>query len=199
MAVCQNKQSKPGHQPNKIMKRPTSVTVFGILNIVFAALGLFGLMVSVLLFLPQMTAARNPVIQLIHDNPACAAWMKFSIALGLVAVAAKLTSGIGLLGLRPWGRQLSIIYAIYAMVMVVAGTLVNYFFLLHPLLEQAAQKQGADHAAAIGGAIGGTFGSCFGLVYPILLLVFMLRPDVAAAFRPAAGRPEAGGPSNAGT
>lgn len=171
------------------MKRPTSVTVFGILNIVFAVLGLFGLAVSVLLFLPQAAATKNPVVQLIHDNATYAAWMKLCLALGLAATMAKLTAGIGLLQLKPWGRQLSIIYAIYAMLMVVASGVVNYFFLMRPLLEQVAQKQGTEHAAAVGGAIGGTFGSCFGLIYPILLLVFMLRPDVAAAFEPAAGEP----------
>ncbi len=171
------------------MKRPTSVTVFGILNIVLAALGLFGLLASVFLFFPQAAASKNPVIQLIHDNGAYAAWMKVSLALGFVATVAKLMAGIGLLQLKPWGRQLSIIYAIYAMVMVVVGGVVNYFFLTRPLLEQAAQKHGTEHAAAVGGVIGGTFGSCFGLIYPILLLVFMLRPEVAAAFQPAAGEP----------
>jgi D-alanyl-lipoteichoic acid acyltransferase DltB (MBOAT superfamily) len=171
------------------MKRPTSVTVFGILNIVFAAFGLFGLLASVFLFFPQAAASKNPVVQLIHDHAAYAAWLKFSLALGLVAVVAKLAAGIGLLQLKPWGRRLSIIYAIYAMVMVVVGGVVNYFLLVRPLLEQAAQKQGTEHAAAVGGAIGGSFGSCFGLIYPILLLVFMLRPEVAAAFEPASAEP----------
>jgi hypothetical protein len=27
-------------------------------------------------------------------------------------------------------------------------------------------------------------GGCFGLIYPVLLLIFMLLPKVAAAFRP---------------
>jgi hypothetical protein len=162
-------------------KRPTSVTVFGVLNIVFAIFGLFALIVSVMLFLPHADI-KNPVIQLIHDNPAYAAWMHASMALGLLAAAAKLAAGIGLLKLRPWARQLSIIYAIYAMVMVVVGTVVNYFFLLRPMLEQAHQKQGPEAVGAMAGAIGGTIGGCFGLIYPILLLVFMVRPNVVAAF-----------------
>lgn len=171
------------------MKRPTAVTVFGILNIVLAVFGIISLVTMIFLFLPQAAATNNPVVQLIHDNAAYAAWIKLSLALGLVATMAKLVAGIGLLKLKPWGRQLSIIYAIYAMLMVVVGGVVNYFLMVRPLLEQAAQKQGAEHAAAVGGAIGGTFGSCFGLIYPILLLVFMLRADVAAAFQPASGEP----------
>ena len=175
------------------MQRPTSVTVFGVLNIVFAVFGIFGLIVSVVLFLPQ-THSNNPVIQLIHDNQAYAAWLKFSLALGLVAVVVKLSAGIGLLRLKPWGRQLSIIYAIYAIGMVIVGAVVNYFFLLRPLLEQAQQKHRPEAAGAIGAAIGGTFGSCFGLIYPILLLVFMTRPVVVAAFRPVDNLPPAGLP-----
>jgi hypothetical protein len=178
------------------MKRPASITVFGILNIVFAVFGIITLMAMIFLFLPAASASKNPVVQLIHDNAAYAAWVKFSIALGLAATVAKLTAGIGLLQLKPWGRRLSIIYAIYAMVMVVVNGVVNYFFVVRPLLEQAAAKQGTEHAAAVGGAIGGTFGSCFGLIYPILLLVFMLRPEVAAAFEPASGEPSTPEPTN---
>jgi hypothetical protein len=62
------------------------------------------------------------------------------------------------------------------------GTVVNYFFLMRPMLEQAHQKQGPEAVGAMAGAIGGTIGGCFGLIYPILLLVFMMRPNVVAAF-----------------
>jgi len=37
----------------------------------------------------------------------------------------------------------------------------------------------------------GFIGAGFGLIYPILLLVFMTRPNVAAAFRPPPPRPAA--------
>ncbi len=164
------------------MQRPTAVTVFGVLNIVFAVFGIIGLMASVVLFLPQSALAHNPVIQLIHDNPAYGMWIKLTIGLGFLATGAKLASGIGLLLLKPWARLLAIGYAIYAIGMVVVGSVVNYFFLMRPLLEQAQAKQGPEAAAAIGGAIGGTVGGCFGLIYPVLLLVFMLRPNVVAAF-----------------
>src|ERR1035437_2040178 len=99
------------------MKRPTAVTVFGVLNIVFAIFGFFAMLVSAILLVPHADT-KNPVIRLIHDNPAYAAWIYASMTLGLLAIAAKLAAGIGLLKLRPWARQLSIIYAIYAMIMV---------------------------------------------------------------------------------
>jgi hypothetical protein len=165
------------------MQRPTVATVFGILNIVFAALGIFGVLASVMLFMAVGASSNNPVIQLIHDSPAYAAWMKISIVLGLLTAGVLLAAGIGLLMLKPWARMVSIVYAIYAIVMVGIGGAVNYVFLIQPLMQQAQQKQGPEAAGAIGGAIGGMFGSCFGLIYPILLLIFMMRANVVAAFR----------------
>ena len=40
---------------------------------------------------------------------------------------------------------------------------------------------------AIGGAIGSSIGGCFALIYPVLLLIFMTRPKLAAAFQPGPG------------
>jgi hypothetical protein len=171
------------------MNRPTAVTVFGILNIVFAVFGVVGVFASVMLFAAVGTDSKNPVVQIIHNNALFADWMKVSIVLGLVVSAALLVAGIGLLKLKPWARLVSIAYAIYGVVMVVVGGVVNYFFLVQPLLAQAHTQPGPAAAAAIGGAIGGTLGSCFGLIYPVLLLIFMLRADVKAAFGPAAGSP----------
>ena len=108
--------------------------------------------------------------------------MKISIVLGLLVSLALLAAGIGLLMLKPWARIVSILYAIYSIVMLIVGSVVNYFFLIQPLLQQAQQKQGPEAAGAVGGAIGGMFGSCFGLIYPVLLLIFMLRPNIKAAF-----------------
>lgn len=165
------------------MQRPTSVTVFGILNIVFAVLGAIGLAVSLAMFLLSADS-NNPVVKLIHENPTYAAWMKFSILLSMPGLLALLIAGIGLLCMKSWARILSIIYAIYAIVAGIAGMAANFFFMVRPLLEQAQQQQGPEAAAAVGGAIGGTIGGCFGLIYPVLLLIFMTRPKVVAAFHP---------------
>jgi hypothetical protein len=169
---------------DKTMQRPTSVTVFGILNIVFAAFGFFGVIASAMLFTLSGANSSNPVIQLIQDNPSYAAWIKISVVLGILVSIGLLASGIGLLKLKPWARIFSIVYAIYSIVMIIVGTVVNYFFLVQPLLEKAHNEQGPAAAGAIGGAIGGMFGGCLGIIYPILLLIFMMRPKVIAAFNP---------------
>lgn len=168
------------------MQRPTTVTVFGILNIVFAALGIFGIIGSAVVLLAVNGDTKNPVVQLIHDSPTYAAYLKVSVVLGLLVSLVLLGAGIGLLRLKPWARGLSIAYGIFGIISVPVNTVLSYFFMTRPLLEQMQQQQhhnAAATGAAVGGAVGGMIGGCFGLIYPVLLLVFMLRKDVAAAFK----------------
>lgn len=166
------------------MQRPVILTVFGILNIVFGVFSVFAMIATFVMFaLPGN--GSNPVIKIIHENPSYAAWMKISIPLAVISGAALVTSGIGLLRVKSWGRILSITYSIYAIVLSLCGIAMNYYFLLRPLLAEAQTKQGPEAAGLIGGAVGGTLGGCFGMLYPILLLIFMMRPSVVAACRPA--------------
>ena len=160
------------------MQRPTSVTVFGI----------FGIIGTIVMF-ATMDASRNPVVKIMQNSPAYVAWMKLNLPLGLAATAVLLTAGIGLLRMKPWARKLSVGYAIYAIVVCLLGAVMNFIFLMRPMLEEASRQQGPEAAAAIGGAIGGTVGGCLGIIYPILLLIFMTRPKVVAAFNPSAVPP----------
>ena len=164
------------------MTRPTIVTVFGVLNILFALLGGFGILATAAMLSMQDTSS-NPVMQIMKDSPAFAAWMKLSLPLGVLSCVAVLVAGIGLLLMKSWGRVLSIAYGIFSIVFGLAGLAVNVLFLLRPLLEQASREQGPQAMAAIGGAVGGVMGGCIGMIYPILLPFFMTRPKVVAAFR----------------
>ena len=170
------------------MQRPTSVTVFGVLNIVFGALGLVGMIFSAiaLLVLPTHSTANNPVLEVMRNSPGYLLWMKITLPIGILVCGITIVAGIGLLNLKSWGRTLSVAYGIYGIVAGVLGVILNFVFIMQPLMEQASQKSGPEAAALIGGAIGGTVGGCFGMIYPVLLLIFMFRPKVVAAFRPPA-------------
>ena len=101
------------------MQRPTSATVFGILNLIFSALGLCGTgfgIFSLLVFQnPEMGGgAQVPLtLELMRENPAYQAFTFVSIGLGAVSAILLAVSGIGLLKLRPWGRTLCIVYGSY--------------------------------------------------------------------------------------
>src|SRR5687768_10385692 len=102
------------------MTRPTVVTVFGVLNILFALLGGFGILATAAMLSMQDTSS-NPVMQIMKDSPAFAAWMKLSLPLGVLSCVAVLVAGIGLLLMKSWGRKLSIAYGIFSIVFGLAG------------------------------------------------------------------------------
>jgi len=164
------------------MQRPTVVTVFGILNIGFAALGLIGAAATLLMF-RFLPAAGNPVLQLMNENALLKAWTDASLLLGVVASFFLLAAGIGLLMMRNWARVLSLAYGIYAILSGVIGTVLTLVLLCKPLLDTAGKHRGPETVAAVGGAVGGTVGGCISLIYPILLIIFMTRPRVVAAFK----------------
>lgn len=175
------------------MARPTVVTVFGILNIIWGALALLCMPFSLLaLYMPQNPAFPNPVLDLMKSNEAYRVWAIFSFVLGWIVSAILLAAGIGLLMLKPWGHKLSIGYCIYSFVMLFISMPLSYFFLVAPLMARAQESQNPqDSAAAMGGAVGGMFGGCIGLLYPLLLFIFMRQPNVVSAFKPVPANVEA--------
>jgi len=93
------------------MQRLVSVTVFGILNIVFAVLGVFG-MIGILVLFSMSEASNNPVVRIMRESPRYAAWLKLTIPFGLLACIVLLAAGIGLLRLKSWARKVSIGFAV---------------------------------------------------------------------------------------
>jgi hypothetical protein len=180
------------------MPRPTAVTVFGILNIVFGIMGItctpIGLLMSsvsqgLLEGIPEAQQMQNPFQEMMSD-PAFTTYTYVSTALGMAASAALLAAGIGLLKLRPWGRYISIGYAIYSWLSVILGGIISYYFVYAPMMERMAEEGGPQTAPFMGSMVGGMLGGfCFGLVYPTILFIFMFLPAVKAAFQPGWGTP----------
>ncbi len=167
------------------MQAPTSVIVFGILNIIFGIMGLLGTaFTAVTLFaLP----ANNPFLA--NQGAFMSTWLRVSIVLGCLASIVLLISGIGLLRLRPWGHKLAIGYAIYGVASTILGIIVQVWFVILPQLQQPVR--GPDAMPLIAGAIGGAIGGCIGLAHPVLLWYFMTRRNVVAAFAGIAAPAEA--------
>src|SRR5436189_5703041 len=110
--------------------RPTSATVFGVLHLLFGVCGLCGITMSgAMLFVPlspEMTR-NNPALSLMQESAIYYAFMIISVALGFITCVVLIIAGVGLLQLQTYGRNLSIVYGVYAIGMHLIGTLVNIF------------------------------------------------------------------------
>lgn len=162
------------------MQRPASVTVFGVLNILFGAFGLFGTLFSgAAVFIAE---AQGGLIKAGAQemNPVWGMWLKASVVLGVVSAIVLITSGGGLLGMRRWGRILAICYSMYAIAACVLGMVAQYVFVMQPLLEQADNPAARQAAMFMLGT--GLAGSCLSLIYPLLLWYYMSRQHVVDAF-----------------
>lgn len=164
------------------MARPTSVSVFGVLNIVFGVSSFCCLPFTFLTLLPQ-PGSNNPVAYIIEHSLFLKIWTIGSVILGLLASIVLIIAGVGLMMMKDWGRKVSIGYGIYAILMCITAALVNVIFLIPPLLKEAGGAGSETMAGVIGGAVGGTVGVCASIIYPVLLIVFMTRPGVVEAFK----------------
>ena len=132
---------------------------------------------------------NSPVIKLINDQPVFYWWTLFRLAVGLGFSVLLAVAGIGLLKLKPSGRTMSVGYSIASLALGVIGIVFNWIFLVGPLAAEAGKSSGPHAVGATAGAISGMVGGLCPMVYPILLLIFMTRPKLVAAFNPSAPPP----------
>ena len=167
------------------MNRPASVIVFGIINLVFAALGLCGAVFAgiglAILSTSRNVRMPNPALDAMDAHPAYAAFTYVGLGLGLIATIVIALAGIGLLTSKSWGRILSIGWAAYTLVMTAISLVMQYVYVIAPMMEKAGRMGGGpEQAGVIGGIVGGVIGTCLAPIYPVILLIFMFRPNLVA-------------------
>ena len=160
------------------MNRPTSVTVFGVLNLVFAVMGTFGLaMAAIVIFFNPFPQPEGLPTSEVYDT-----FNKLMFPVSVVGALMLGASGIGLLLMRPWGRVLAVAYSMLTVVTTIAAMVMQWIFFTGPILEYYEGQEGPEASGALIGAIGGSIGGVVGLIFPVLLWYFMTRPRVVAAF-----------------
>ncbi|MCS6852150.1 MAG: hypothetical protein NZ700_13390 [Gemmataceae bacterium] len=186
-------------------KRPGVVVVMAILNLVFGVLGLIGgicgggLIVLILGGFSAMAKEMDPqeraeLTELISLFDQWSPLLLGQITLGLVLSVVLLVAGIGLLMMRPWGRWLSIFYAVAAIGLSVVGLVVT-LTIVNPAVEKLQaemmrregrleQHKGFAGVQRVTNIMSAVTGSLCSMVYAVVLLVVMLLPSVSAAFAP---------------
>ena len=149
--------------------KPGSIKVFGILNVVFGAIGLicggFGFLT---LMVMQSSSDMGNAIQSAKSAQYSGGYM--TAVIGLLLNIFLLTCGIGLLKERNWGRTWSLGYAVLGIIHTVGGAIGAVIF------AQAGP-------AAMGAGFGAIIGTAIGVIYPICILIFLTRPNVVEALK----------------
>jgi hypothetical protein len=145
--------------------RPTSVTVFGILNIVFGGLGL--------LCTPFGLIAIFVMPNVVNPSGSALVWLLLSSFIGFICTILLLTVGIGLLYQKAWARIWCLGYGWFAIIWGIVGMIVNI-----GLTVSGAYGYRQDN---IPGVIGGFCGGLIGFIYPVLLIIFMRKQHVKNA------------------
>jgi hypothetical protein len=168
------------------MQRPVAVSILGILNIVFGFLALFGVFntFGVLELQDAADESKNPIVKIMHEIPAYATLVKWTIPSGLLSCVLLFVAGIGLLRMGEWARKLSIAYGIYAILIAIAESVATFIFIFRPLFTQVSHAGGSEGSPELAALIGAIMGGVYVLIYPVALIFYMTRREIAAAFRP---------------
>lgn len=157
--------------------RPTSITTLAVLNLVFAGLGVIGLLFTWATYFGGMSLGpRNIVVEVANRSPEYMSFLHWSLAIGALGITVLSASGIGLLKMRLWGRKLALAYGVGS---ILVG-IVSFFVMQHYLIAPLSQSH---EPAAAAGATAGYAGGIVGLAYPIVLLAFMRKRSVVAALQ----------------
>jgi hypothetical protein len=167
------------------MERPQAVTALGILDIAFGAIGVLGILLT-LVRAKELSA--NPAVAAMYaamySSPEYLTWTRIHMPIAGVLSALVLVAGIGLLRLRPWARTASIAYGVVMVVMACVSTFMFTKFALPTMLERAAGLSGSEAMVLKVAAYFTACASPIGLIYPGLLIFFLTRTHVQAAFAP---------------
>ena len=164
--------------------RPVAATTFGILNIGFAVWGLGGVFFSTIA--RTMIHQKNPLADSLTNNPDYQTFLTVSSTLEVITASVLLAAGIGLLMLKNWARFTSIGYGIYKIIYSCIIPFFVYRIVMVPMITKFAQtaKGIPPNFIETFALIATIFGAIISLIYPVLLIIFMTRPKMIAAFQP---------------
>jgi hypothetical protein len=188
--------------------RPTSVLVLAILHFVFGGLGLVSTAcvgvqtaahgIHIVPRTPQQERLEKDIEKAIEEKvPYTWVVTYASLAVDVVLCTLLLAGGFGLLNMQPWGRTVSLVYAVLSILSKICALSYAVVYSL-PAVQSVGQELSRKGGEAAAMGMGIQIASYFAvitplvtLIYPVAVLIILLLPSVATAFR-ADGVPKAG-------
>jgi hypothetical protein len=184
-------------------KVPAGVIVIAVFHFIFSACGIGGGILQLsgaAKGLQQLGAQGNPKQAELQDKMMRAmnnvpGYHELEVASGIISSIFGLLlviCGIGLLKLQPWARYGSIAYAVLAILWQLFSIVFTFAFIMPGINKAIEEAAGGNRqlaqAMSIGGATGGAIGGMCGMIYPIAVIIVMLLPGVARAFKSGSAR-----------
>jgi hypothetical protein len=137
-----------------------------------------------------LTPTPNPVMDAMRQDKLLFGAMVGSLLVSMALAVLELASGIGALSLRPWARRGLVAYAVLNITVTIISLVLNFTVveartehILQDVLARNPKLNTATMAAAM------RIGKLTGMILPVLfmiwagiVLLFMTRPNVKAAF-----------------
>ena len=186
-----------GMSPPLVVKRPASVTVIAILQIIFSGLALIGLPITI----AQLTGVwpMTPETEVMWEDNLYRTWTMIAITVGGAVAALWITACVGLLRLRGWGRRLAMGLLAFGLAWQGVSLAMGFYVFRHgPLGDRLAEGSRVMEFALRIAMIAMVVGALLAVGYYILLLILLTRRKVVEAFRAAALRRQMAIPGGAG-
>jgi hypothetical protein len=151
-------------------KRPSILTTFAVLNIVFGGFGLLCTPIAMVMTYFSMTNTTTPLMQ---------TWIATSSFISIITSVMFVAFGIGLLGQKEWARKGSLVCAIFLLVWAIAEMTIGVI----GLTSGAMGEELMSGPGLVGGLIGALFGGFSSMIYPACLAVFMSSEKIKSACR----------------
>ncbi|MFP6905148.1 MAG: hypothetical protein VCG02_08020 [Verrucomicrobiota bacterium] len=167
----------PDAQPPLPQAKPLAPKVFGIIHLVLGVMGLLGSLFSIAML--KVSLGRLALADL--DGPGLA-WIKISAFIGPLPGILLIVAGIGLLSYKRYGRTLSIAYGFLGLLLGVTD-LIMTFTVIMPGMMGVPGIGGVDPGQAQAEMMVKIMGLIVGLmrmIYPLVLVIFFLRPKSKA-------------------
>lgn len=160
-------------------RRPASITVFAVLNMVFGGLGLLSPLVS----LSMKRFSEGPMMEMMENHSFLGPWQTGGVVLAVLVSLALIYIGVALLSLKPWARTACVVYAVYGVIMTLAQAAVSWLVMKPALIQIKDEMPMGDFVVASSMA-GVILGLIFGMAYPLVIGIFMSRNKVKEIFEP---------------
>jgi hypothetical protein len=164
-------------------KTPASVKVISILGIIWGAIGILGLVGSLVLIFVHI-GPPNPMLDALNKDPFYIAFSLVVEMIGIFKALLLIGSSVGSLSLKPWARPGMLVYAWVAIVQVVVGAIINMAYVFPKMMAAIpASTPPALRASMQAGMIAGACGAIISIIFPICILYFFTRLHVINAFK----------------